>query len=172
MNNSDEPLFDQNDHKDRPDAESSLSVRQRILDLVNQQSYAVLCTQGGGQPYGSLVAFAFSDDLRHAVFVTPVATRKFRLLSDCKHVALVIDDRSNKPNELMQIEALTVTGRAALIERGTEFDRLADLLVKRHPYLKSFVTAASCALFRIDAVRFLHVAHFQEVSQWIPPVDC
>jgi len=30
------------------------------------------------------------------------------------------------------------------------------------------VKAATCALFRVDVVRFLHVARFQEVNQWIP----
>lgn len=123
---------------------------------------------GWGQPYGALVAFAFSEDLRHAVFVTPVATRKYRTLSECDHVALVIDNRSSKANQLMDIEALTITGRSQLIARGDEFEQLAGLLVNRHPYLKSFVNAVSCALFRIDVVRFLHVARFQEVCQWVP----
>jgi hypothetical protein len=55
-----------------------------------------------------------------------------------------------------------------MIERGSEFTRWAELLVGRHPYLKSFVNTATCALFRVDVVRFLHVARFQEVNQWIP----
>ena len=40
--------------------------------------------------------------------------------------------------------------------------------MSRHPYLQSFVKAATCALFRIDVVRFLHVSRFQEVRQWVP----
>jgi hypothetical protein len=31
--------------------------------------------------------------------------------------------------------------------------------------LQSFVKAATCALFRVDVVRFLHVSRFQEVRQ-------
>ena len=114
------------------------------------------------------MAVAFSQDLRTAVFTTPLATRKYRLISECAHVALVIDNRPNKAGELMEIEAVTATGRATLIERGDEFDRWASLLVARHGYLKSFVRATTCALFRIDVVRYLHVVRFQEVSQWIP----
>jgi hypothetical protein len=30
------------------------------------------------------------------------------------------------------------------------------------------VKADTCALFRVDIVRFLHVVRFQEVSQWVP----
>jgi nitroimidazol reductase NimA-like FMN-containing flavoprotein (pyridoxamine 5'-phosphate oxidase superfamily) len=168
MKNRDEPVFDEDDIRDSPGATADPAVRERIRHLADQQPYAVLCVQGEGQPYGALVAFAFSEDLRHAVFVTPVATRKYRLLSECDHVALVIDNRPNKADKLMEIEAVTVTGRSQLIERGGEFDRWAELLINRHPYLKSFVKAATCALFRVDVVRFLHVARFQEVSQWIP----
>jgi uncharacterized protein YhbP (UPF0306 family) len=168
MTTPDEPIFDAENTEGGPNAVSDLSVRGQIQRLVDEQPYAVLCVQGGGQPYGALVAFAFSADLRHAVFATPVATRKYRLLSENNHVAMVIDNRPNKSDELMEIEAVTVTGRARLIERGAEFDQWAELLVQRHPYLESFVHAATCALFCIDIVRFLHVVRFQEVCQWIP----
>ena len=168
MKDSDEPLVNEKDAEDSPGATDTPAVRDRIQQLADQQPYAVLCIQGEGQPYGALVAFAFSQDLRNAVFVTPVATRKYRLLSECDHVALVIDDRQNKADKLMEIEAVTVTGRSQMIERGPEFDKWSELLVTRHPYLKTFVKAATCALFRVDVARFLHVMRFQEVSQWIP----
>jgi uncharacterized protein YhbP (UPF0306 family) len=168
MKNPDELLFDEDEITGNPGATADPAVRQHIRNLTDEQPYAVLCVQGEGQPYGALVAFAFSDDLRHAVFVTPVATHKYRLLSECHHVALVIDNRPDKADELMEIEAVTVTGRSQMIERGDEFDQWAGLLVTRHPYLESFVKAATCALFRVDVARFLHVARFQEVNQWIP----
>ena len=168
--NADEPVFDSDDSDADTDSggAGSPAVRALIQSLVNEQAYAVLCVQGGGQPYGALVAFAFSEDLRHAVFATPVTTRKYRLLSECDHVALVIDNRPDRANELMNVEAVTATGRSQLISRGREFDELADLLISRHPYLRSFLRAETSALFRVDIVRFLHVARFQEVHQWIP----
>ena len=52
-----------------------------IRRLIDNQPYAVLCTQGQGQPYGSLVAYSMTSDLAWAVFATTKATRKFRLLS-------------------------------------------------------------------------------------------
>ena len=162
-----EPLFDGDPATDSGRV-SHPSVRARIQSLIDEQPYAVLCVQGGGQPYGALVAIAFSEDLRHAVFSTPITTRKYRLLSECDHVALVIDNRSGRTNALMEAEAVTATGRAELIARGLEFDQWADLLVSRHSSLMPFVRAETCALFRVDIVRFLHVARFQEVNQWVP----
>jgi len=168
MKNPDEPLLDSDDSTDPPSARSTPAAEDLIRRLVEKQPYAVLCVQGEGQPYGALVAFAFSEDLRHVVFATPVATRKYRLLSECSHVALLVDNRPDKAGELMEIEAVTATGRATQIEGGSEFDQWAGLLLDRHPYLKSFVHADSSALFRIDVVRFLHVMRFQEVRQWVP----
>ena len=171
MKNPDEPLFDSDDSTDPLSARSTPAAEDLIRRLVEKQPYAVLCVQGEGQPYGALVAFAFSEDLRHVVFATPVATRKYRLLSECSHVALLVDNRPDKAGELMEIEAVTATGRATQIEGGSEFDQWAGLLLDRHPYLKSFVQADSSALFRIDVVRFLHVMRFQEVRQWVPTVS-
>jgi nitroimidazol reductase NimA-like FMN-containing flavoprotein (pyridoxamine 5'-phosphate oxidase superfamily) len=164
MTNPDEPLFE----SDEPAPGADPAARGRIRRLATEQSYAVLCVQGGGQSYGALVAFAFTDDLRHAVFATPVSTRKYRLLTECDHVALVLDNRPEKSNALMEVEAVTATGRSHEIARDDEFERWAGLLVSRHPYLERFVEAPTCALFRVDVVRFLHVMRFQEVRQWIP----
>jgi len=168
MTPPDEPVLDTHGSDEGPSDSSAISVRDRIERLVCEQPYAVLCVQGEGQPYGALVALAFSPDLRHAVFATPKATRKYRLLSQCSHVAMVIDNRPSKANELMEVEAVTVTGHSHLVERHAEFECLAELLLARHPYLASFVKADTCALFRVDTVRFLHVMRFQEVSQWVP----
>ena len=141
---------------------------QRIRALLDEQLYAVLCTQGGGQPYGSVIAYAVEPNLYTVTFATPKATRKYRLLCECESVALVVDSRPKFPQDMMKVEAITATGRAAQLDPGPEFDRWAKLLTKRHPQLQSFVYAPSSALFRIDILRYLHVSRFQEVHQWIP----
>jgi nitroimidazol reductase NimA-like FMN-containing flavoprotein (pyridoxamine 5'-phosphate oxidase superfamily) len=148
--------------------DSDLAVVESIQALVHSEPFAVLCTQGGGQPYGSLVAFAFSEDLRSFVFATPVATRKYRLLSECKHVALLVDSRSRFPDDMMKVSAVTVTGRASQVEPDAGFERWAELLTARHLYLESFVQTPSTALFRVDVTRYLHVTRFQETHEWLP----
>ena len=144
------------------------AVRDLIERLVREQPYAVLCTQGEGQPYGSLVALAVTDDLASAVFATPVTTRKYRLLCDCDHVALVIDSRSRSIEDMMQVEAITATGRARQVSPGAEFAQEANLLIARHPQLELFVRSPTTALFRVEILRYFHVTRFQEVRQWTP----
>lgn len=147
------------------------STITQVQRLVEEELFAVLCTQGGGQPYGSVVAFACGPDLRTFVFCTPTATRKYRLLTECDRVALVVDNRDKFPEDMMKVGALTATGHAVRLEPGLEFDRWAGLLIKRHPYLKSFVVSPSTALFRVDVIRYLYVTRFQEVRQWLPAAN-
>jgi nitroimidazol reductase NimA-like FMN-containing flavoprotein (pyridoxamine 5'-phosphate oxidase superfamily) len=166
---NDEPVLGADASK--PETGEGVSPVKRIRDLVTTQPYGVLATHGDDQAYGSLVAFAFTDDLRQVVFATLQATRKYRLLSEHAGVALVVDNRPAHPDEMMDVEAVTVTGRAEEVAPGPEREALARQLLARHPQLRSFVQAKSCALFRIQVVRFLHVSRFQEVRQWVPQGD-
>lgn len=143
-------------------------VVKGIRRLVEDQPFGVLCTQGGGQPYGSLVAYAYTEDLKHLFFTTSVATRKFRLLSECGRSAMLIDSRNRYPDSLMDVEALTVTGRAVHVEEGDALEEGIASLIRRHAYLKTFVRCKTTALFRFDVVRYLYVTHFEEVRQWVP----
>lgn len=165
----DEPLVREDESKKPVSSEPGSQLVTRIRGLVTEQLYGVLCTQGQGQPYGSMIAFAFSDDLASAVFSTPIATRKYHLLSECDHVSLVVDNRPQYPLDMMKVEALTATGRATEVPRGPRFQEYERLLIRRHPQLESFVRSSSCALFRIEISRFFHVSRFQEVCQWEPP---
>ena len=170
MSSSDEPAFGTEDGElvVTPDTGEGISVAASIKKLVFSQSFAVLCTQGQGQPYGSLVAMAATDDLAYAVFATAKDTRKFRLLRECENVALLIDNRSDFPGELMKVEAVTMTGRALLLGDRSETDPWARLLVQRHPQLEHFVRSDQTGLFRIQADHYLHVRQFQETRTWRP----
>jgi len=151
-----------------PDPGPGRNLDRSIRQLLDSQLYGVLCTQGQGQPYGSLVAYAMTPDLDSAIFATQKATRKYRLLSGCAQVALVVDNRSAFPGQLMDVEAVTATGRAHEVATGPEFAQWSRLLTERHPYLETFVRSPSCGLFRIDIARYFHVTRFQEVRQWVP----
>lgn len=158
------------DYPDGPTSRESEDTKlpERIRRMVEGERFAVLSTQGGGQPYASLIAFAMSADLSTVVFSTHVTTRKHRLLVNCDHIALLVDSRSGGETDMMKIEAFTATGRVTQVEAGPEFDRWAGLLLKRHPQLAPYVHSPTSALFRIDIIRYFHVRRFQEVRQWSP----
>jgi len=153
------------------DGEGSLSVELRIRRLVKDQLYGVLCTQSDGQPYGSMVAFAFTEDLKHVVFGTPRATKKYQILTACSNVALVVNNMNRHPNDLMNVEAVTAIGKASEIIPAGPATRWSNMLLQRHLYLEAFISSPSTALFEVDIGRFFFVRSFQDVKQWEPSTD-
>lgn len=147
------------------------NITSRIKELLQKESFAVLCTHGEGQPYGSVVAYAYTTDLQKIVFATPIATRKFRNLVECERVALVVDSRDRYPGQLHSVEAVTITGRAQHSMPEEMASEYIHLLVARHPDLKSFCESTSTAVFRVDAAHFIYVTRFQDVYHWSPMND-
>jgi nitroimidazol reductase NimA-like FMN-containing flavoprotein (pyridoxamine 5'-phosphate oxidase superfamily) len=164
-----EPLFHNDQDKETRNTNESQTIAKHINRLVAEQPFGILCTQGQNQPYGSVIAFAFKDDLKRFYFTTSVATRKFRLLTECKNIALVIDNRCQYQDDMTKIEGITVTGKAKQLKADeNEYISGTKLLESRHHYLHSFIDSPSTVLFRVDVHRFFYVTRFQEVHEWIP----
>lgn len=142
---------------------------KKIIKLVSEQSFFILCTQGKGQPYGSLIAYAFKNDLKNFFFATSRNTRKYKLLSNCPKAAAVIDSRCKNWNEFMKIDVLTATGNTVQISKDEKnYEAGISLLKNRHPYLSEFLGSDYTVLFRLKVKNFIYVNHFQEVFEWKP----
>ena len=76
---------------------SEPAAAELIRGLVTEEPFAVLCTQGEGRPYGSVIAYAVGPQLCAMTFATPTATRKYRLLCACESVALAIRPKARPP---------------------------------------------------------------------------
>ncbi|MDI6723202.1 MAG: pyridoxamine 5'-phosphate oxidase family protein [Methanobacterium sp.] len=147
--------------------EDDFKIKDEIRKLLDLENFAVLATQGHGQPYASIISFSASPDFKNIVFATPRETRKFNLLSKSLNVALLIDNRSRMPQSVNRISAVTITGKAKVLDLK-ERDEWEGILIKKHPYLKSFVGAPSTAVILVDVYRYFFVRRFQEVMEWSP----
>jgi nitroimidazol reductase NimA-like FMN-containing flavoprotein (pyridoxamine 5'-phosphate oxidase superfamily) len=161
----DEPMYI-NVEKGAPEAGESIEAD--IRNLCEDESFAVLATQGAGEPYTSLIGFAASRDLKYLVFATPRQTRKFTLLEENRNVSLLIDNRAQQLKSLNQISALTVTGKVILPSDSEEIEKWRELLTRKHPYLDGFIRSETTALVVVEVSRFYYVRRFQEVFQWTP----
>lgn len=166
----DEPMFIDVKRSDDDDKELDLSdsVIQSIKQLCEDQSFAVLATKGTDQPYSSLIGFATSEKLDYIVFATPVQTRKFNLLTHNQKVSLLIDNRSNQPDSINRISALTAIGSVSVLEKESEIKEWSNILMDKHPYLSKFINASSTAIVLIKVNKYFYVRRFQEVVEWTP----
>ena len=135
-----------------------------LKKLFSGQLLAVLGTQGSNGPYGNLVAFAATDDLKNLIFATTRSTRKYENLLQTPRVAMVMDNRSNHEIDFHEAVAVTATGSIKEID-GLELDRFRNLYLEKHPYLIDFVTAPTCALLKVKVDTYYIVRRFQQVTE-------
>jgi nitroimidazol reductase NimA-like FMN-containing flavoprotein (pyridoxamine 5'-phosphate oxidase superfamily) len=144
--------------------ERTAQLKEFLKDLFSSQRLAVLATQNRRQPYGNLVAFMATKDLKHLLFATTRATRKFVNISKNPKVAMVVDNRSNEESDFHQAAAVTATGVVKEI-MGPEKARFQKLYLSKHPYLKDFVSSPTCALLKVEVETYTIVNRFQNVME-------
>lgn len=141
------------------------NIRQTILSLLSSQQLAALSTQREGQPYTSLMAFAYTENLEYLIVATGKATRKHHNILHDARVSLLIDNRSNNEDDFHAAMALTVLGRAQPVEASERTD-YQELYLGRHPYLEKFVTSPTTAFIKVEVYHYLLVSRFQKVMEY------
>ncbi len=144
--------------------EKRAQLKEFLRDLFRAQRLAVLATQSGRQPYGNLVAFVATKDLKHLLFATTRATRKYANIKRNPRIAMVMDNRSNEETDFHRARAVTATGVVEEAE-GRERVRFQKLYLSKHPYLKEFVSSPTCALLKMEVETYYIVKRFQQVME-------
>jgi len=141
------------------------NYKDDLIEFFHSQPLAVLATQGGGQPYGSLVAFASPHDLKYLILSTTRSTRKYANLSSDPRVAMLVDNRSNNPSDLRFARAVTATGRAEEVTKDKS-EKMMKTYLNKHPHFKEFVSSPSSALLKIRVEAYYVVTRFQNVMEF------
>lgn len=136
---------------------------ETIGRLMASQPFAALCTSADGWPYCSLVAFAAHPDLHTVYFATPQQTHKTAHLTADKRVALLIDNRSNRPTDCYTAVAVSVLGIAHILT-GDRLPAARDIYLKKHPHLKDFLLASDTLLVAVSVCRYRLVEQFQRTT--------
>ena len=143
----------------------NMELRNLLQKLFSSQLLAVLGTQSQSGPYGNLVAFAVTDDLKTLLFATTRSTRKYDNLMGNPRVAMVMDNRSNDEEDFHEAVAVTATGSVKELD-GVEKDKLQSIFLSKHPYLIDFVNAPTCALLKVEVETYYIVQQFQKVMEF------
>lgn len=143
---------------------NAAGMESLIRDIFRSQGLAVLATQSEGQPFTNLVAFAVTDDLKHLVFATTRATRKYTNLSADSLVALLVDNRRNQVSDFEDAAAVTAIGKAEEAS-GEHREHLLQIYLSKHPHLKGFATSPTCAMMKVTVEKYDIVTRFQHVVE-------
>jgi heme iron utilization protein len=148
---------------DNPSGENKL---RQMLASFDDLRFAVLATSDEGRPYASLIAFALTPDRTTVIFATPKATRKYRNMMRQRFVSILIDNRSQTPEDLSHAEAVTLLGTARPVRTGSKKAEYSKIFSDRHPQLASFIGEPDTALVAVVVEEAIHVTQFQNVAVW------
>jgi nitroimidazol reductase NimA-like FMN-containing flavoprotein (pyridoxamine 5'-phosphate oxidase superfamily) len=137
---------------------------KHLKELFTNQNLAVIATQKDGQPYANLVAFTVTEDLKYLVFATTRATRKYANIAADSRVSVMVDNRENRGTDFHQATAVAAIGTAEEA-KAEERDSLLALYLAKHPQLREFVTAPTCALLKVKVEKYDVVRRFQGVVE-------
>lgn len=144
---------------------SEQEMRDRIKSLLEEQSLAVLSTQRNGQPYSSLMAFAYTEDLGVILVATGKSTRKHQNIVMDSRVSLLVDNRSNSEEDFHSAAALTILGVAKIID-SEDRSIFEEIYLNRHPYLHTFLRSPNTTFIKIEVQHYLLVSRFQNVMEY------
>lgn len=137
---------------------------EEIKELLNNQLFGVIATNGVKYPYSTLVGFAPNEDYRELIFATIRDTRKFKNIDKESSVSFLIDNRTNDTIDIQDAVALTMLGNAYEIN-SNEYKKCQSILLRKHPYLREFVLTPNCVLIKIIIDKYILVSKFQNVIE-------
>jgi uncharacterized pyridoxamine 5'-phosphate oxidase family protein len=143
--------------------------REYIEDVLKLNKFAVLATEGDGQPHTSLIAITPFGSFRQLIFATYRNTLKYRNLAHNRKVAVLIESEDVNMKGLQKSIVLTIIGHTEEISKeDNEVSYQAHL--KRHPEMESFMLSSDCALILVIAQSYQVVYGIDDIK-WITADD-
>ncbi len=145
---------------------SSLSgIKTYIEEIFKIRRFAVLATEGDGQPHASLIAVTPMEGFRELVFATYRNTRKYHNLANNGKVAVLVESININRSGLQESIVLTAFGHVEEIE-SIEKNIVLEAHLERHPELLSFMKSEDCSLVRIKVDTYQVVRGIDDVEWW------
>jgi len=142
-----------------------VAIETYVQEALQSCTFAVLATEGEGQPHASLVAITPSDNFKELIFATYRSTRKYNNLTKNGKVAVLFENRSGKSPKQHDITVLTAFGNAEEL-KNDEFELAFELHVFKHPEQHTFLSSKDCAIFRIKVAAYQLVLGIDDVNWW------
>jgi heme iron utilization protein len=142
-----------------------IAIKKYIEDIFRISRFAVLATEGEGQPHASLIAITPIEGYRKLIFATYRNTRKYHNLAHNGKVAVLVESIDISRSGLQESFVLTAFGHVEEME--TEEKNIAfNAHLERHPELLSFMQAEDCSLVRIRVDTYQVVRGIDDVEWW------
>ncbi len=146
-----------------------IQIIEQIESILKDSKYAVLATDGEGQPHASLIGVTWLKGYRQLIFVTYRGTRKHSNISKNGKVAVLVESGNNSLSLFHERSVLTAYGHAEEIGISDN-DAILRVHLERYPDLFFLSQSKDCALMRI-IVDSYQIVHGVEDVKWLSMDD-
>jgi len=145
------------------------TIKEYIEGALQTSRFAVLATEGNGQPHTSLIAITPFGSFRQLIFATYRNTLKYRNLVHNSKVAVLIESGDVNMKGLKESVVLTIIGYTEEISKE-ENEAAYQAHLKRHPEMESFMLSSDCALILVIGQSYQVVYGIDDI-RWITTDD-
>lgn len=139
--------------------------KHTVQQLLDATGFAILATEGAGQPHASLIAVTPFQGWRQLVFATYRDTQKYRnLMHNCR-VSVLVDGCKASRGGAQEGFVVTAVGQAQAIS-ADQHPAAMRAHVNRHPDLASFLQAPDCVLVSVAVEAYQVVRSIDDVTWW------
>ncbi len=146
-----------------------IQIIEQIAGILKDSKYAVLATDGEGQPHASLIGVTWLKGYRQLIFVTYRGTRKHSNISKNGKVAVLVESGNNSISLFHERSVLTAYGHAEEIGLS-ENDAIIGEHLERHPDLLFLSQSKDCALMSVKIDSYQVVCGVEDVK-WLSVDD-
>jgi heme iron utilization protein len=147
------------------DMDEQKTIKEYIERALLTSRFAVLATEGNGQPHTSLIAITPFGNLRQLIFATYRNTLKYRNIAHNNKVAVLIEGEYLSTKGQKESTVLTIIGHIEEIS-AEENEAAYQAHLKRHPEMGSFMLSSDCALMLVVARSYQVVNGIDDIK-WI-----
>jgi nitroimidazol reductase NimA-like FMN-containing flavoprotein (pyridoxamine 5'-phosphate oxidase superfamily) len=142
-----------------------ITIKKYIEDIFKISRFAVLATEGDGQPHASLIGITPTEGYKKLIFATYRNTRKYTNLTHNGRVAVLIERTDINRSGLQESFVLTAFGHVEEIN-AKEKNIVFKAHLESHPELSSFMQSEDCSLVRIKVDTYQVVRGIDDVAWW------
>lgn len=140
-------------------------INEYIGYILSTSRFAVLATEGNGQPHTSLIAITSVENFSQLIFATYRNTLKYRNLRQNNKVAVLVEGEHVNSKGLKESVVLTIIGHTQEINIE-ENEASFQAHLKQHPELESFMHSPDCALILVITKTYQVVLGIEDI-RWI-----
>lgn len=124
-------------------------MQPAVMDILRNSPLCVLCTCKDDIPDASLMLYLCDEGCTKMHMLTLKETTKYKNITANANVSLLVDTRSAGPGGADRAQALTVHGRAAIVNDPETARELISRLARRHQYLANLAGNQSVQVIEV-----------------------